>query len=150
MAVPDRLSPKAAMVLAAIAEGHTYEQILALDRSLTYLDIFAAAREALAVGTRPVGTDDAASPAAPLAAGQSLEQLRRVHSRAYERWEPEEDARLIQLVLDRHSIANIAATLQRQPSAYRSRIDKLKLIVGEAEAPATDTRSDTARHHPRA
>lgn len=54
-----RLSDKAARVLTAIAQGHTYEQILARDRTLAYLDIFAAAREALAVAAQPAGDGDA-------------------------------------------------------------------------------------------
>ena len=42
-----RLSRTSRTVLALIAEGRTYEQILALHPELTYRDIFAAAREAL-------------------------------------------------------------------------------------------------------
>jgi hypothetical protein len=42
-----RLSRTSRTVLAGIAEGRTYEQILALHPELTYRDIFAAAREAL-------------------------------------------------------------------------------------------------------
>jgi hypothetical protein len=41
-------SPKSRVVLSLIAEGRTYEQILSLHPELTYYDIFAAAREALA------------------------------------------------------------------------------------------------------
>ncbi len=47
-----RLSPKSRTVLARIAEGRTYEQILSLHPELTYRDIFAAAQEALACLTR--------------------------------------------------------------------------------------------------
>ncbi|MFL7812020.1 MAG: hypothetical protein AB8I80_25505 [Anaerolineae bacterium] len=39
---------KSRTVLVLIAEGRTYEQILALHPELTYYDIFAAAKEALA------------------------------------------------------------------------------------------------------
>jgi hypothetical protein len=39
---------KSRTVLALIAEGRTYEQILSLHPELTYYDIFAAAKEALA------------------------------------------------------------------------------------------------------
>jgi len=42
------LSPASVNVLRLIAEGRTYEQILALRPELTYPDIFSAAREALA------------------------------------------------------------------------------------------------------
>jgi hypothetical protein len=43
------LSPTSVNVLRLIAEGRTYEQILALRPELTYPDIFGAAREALAI-----------------------------------------------------------------------------------------------------
>jgi hypothetical protein len=48
--LPEQESPslKSKVVLALIAEGRTYEQILSLHPELTYYDIFAAAREALA------------------------------------------------------------------------------------------------------
>jgi len=42
----ERPSPKSRTVLALIAEGRTYEQILSLHPELTYRDIFAAAQEA--------------------------------------------------------------------------------------------------------
>lgn len=41
------LSPRARGILEKIAAGKSYEQILAADPGLSYLDIFAAAREAL-------------------------------------------------------------------------------------------------------
>jgi hypothetical protein len=47
-AEPDPPSSKSRTVLALIAEGRTYEQILSLHPELTYYDIFAAAKEALA------------------------------------------------------------------------------------------------------
>jgi hypothetical protein len=41
------LSPQARRILEKIAAGKSYDQILAADPGLSYLDIFAAAREAL-------------------------------------------------------------------------------------------------------
>ena len=41
------LSEKSRAILQAIAEGHTYEQILVQDLAWTYHDIFQAAAEAL-------------------------------------------------------------------------------------------------------
>jgi hypothetical protein len=46
-ALPEQQA-RSRMVLALIAEGRTYEQILSLHPELTYYDIFAAAKEALA------------------------------------------------------------------------------------------------------
>ena len=40
------LGEKAIIVLQAIADGYTYEQIIAKHPGLTYPDIFSAAREA--------------------------------------------------------------------------------------------------------
>lgn len=49
----ERLSARSAKVLRRIAEGHGYEQILALNPGLTYGDIYDAAREALEVAGEP-------------------------------------------------------------------------------------------------
>lgn len=130
-----RLSAKAATILTAIGKGHTYEQILAMDRSLTYLDIFAAAHEALALPERPVSADAAGLSTAPLTFRQVVEEHRRVHPRAYEPWDAEEEARLIELVRTGHGTDDIAATLQRKPSAIRSRMDKLQLAPEPARMP---------------
>ena len=54
-------------------------------------------------------------------------EIHKVYPRAYEKWEPEEKELLAQLVRAGATIENITETLQRQPSAVRSRIEKLNL-----------------------
>ena len=111
-----KLSSESVAVLRSIAEGYTYEQILALNPELTYLDIFSAAREALEV-TGEVLT----------AYQERLAKIREVYPRAYEKWTDEEDRGLARLVQLGYSVEQIAGQLQRQPSAIRSRMRKRSL-----------------------
>lgn len=110
------LSAKAIIVLEQIAEGRTYDQILARHPDLTYLDIFAAARETLTL---------AAEERADYA--ERLARIKRKYPRAYDRWTDEEDARLRDGVQRGTAVSEIAKQLQRQPSAIRSRMAKLAI-----------------------
>ena len=118
MTVADHLlSSQARSVLEQIAEGRTYEQILSRYPELTYLDVFAAAREALTL----VG-EEREDYAARLA------RIKQRHLRAYERWTDDEDAQLKHAVQRGTPVAQIAKQLQRQPSAIRSRMVKLGIV----------------------
>jgi DNA-binding NarL/FixJ family response regulator len=114
------LSDKSRVILEAIAEGHSYEQILSSNPKLTYNDIFRAAAEVLETLDQP-------------AKGKTYEQrmveIRQAHPRAYEKWSTEEDARLTEFFRKGIVVKEIAKTLQRQPSAIRSRLAKLNLVV---------------------
>ena len=110
------LSSRSAAILKLIAEGHSYEQVLATDSALTYLDIFAAAREALAVASQAHG-----------AYAARLEAVQEQYPRAYAPWTSDEEEQLRQLVAAGQSVNEISARLQRQPSAIRSRLQKLRL-----------------------
>lgn len=57
--------------------------------------------------------------------GQRLLEIRRKYRRAYEPWSNEEDEWLLRSHKEEQSTAALAAALQRQPSAIRSRIRKL-------------------------
>ena len=81
------LSPKSTAILKLIADGHSYEQVLATDPELTYLDIFNAAREALEV----VGQADSAY-------ASRLAAIQQEHPRAYMPWSDAEDLQLRRLV----------------------------------------------------
>jgi DNA-binding NarL/FixJ family response regulator len=116
MAENSVLSSKSVAVLKLIADGHSYEQILAAYPTLTYPDIFGAAQEALALSGE-VST----------AHQLRMARIRAKHPRAYEKWSEEEDQQLQQLVQAGVRAKDIAAQLQRQPSAIRSRIEKLGL-----------------------
>lgn len=111
------LSEKSRAILQAIAKGHTYEQILVQDLAWTYHDIFQAAAEGLEAG-----------PAANDGKSYSVEEIRHDHPRAYEKWSVEEDAQLAELFRSRKSVQEIAAILNRQAGAIRSRLAKLNLI----------------------
>ena len=104
-------------MLELIAEGHTYDQILAIQPTLTYMDIFKAAREALDIA------EEATS-----GYTKRLAQIRRSHSRAYEKWTTEEEDRLVQLFRSNRTVEDIAPLLQLQPSAIRSLMMRLGLI----------------------
>lgn len=52
-------------------------------------------------------------------------QMQRLHPRAYQAWEPEEDEIAIRLVGEGLSPEEIADALQRQPSAVHGRLEKL-------------------------
>jgi hypothetical protein len=102
-----KLGSKSVTVLDLTARGRSYEQILTLHPDLTYLDIFGAAREALGLDEQTSTTYE-----------QRLAQIREAYPRAYEKW------------TDREDVDDIAAQLQRQPSAIRSRIAKRNPTAG--------------------
>ena len=54
-----------------------------------------------------------------------MEEVRKNHSRAYERWSGDEELRLMELHREELSVEWIAAALQRQPLAIRSRLRRL-------------------------
>lgn len=114
---PNKLSPKSRTILAAIAQGHSYDQILAGELDLTYHDIFNAATEALTIADSAAQTYQ-----------ERLDEIQQLHPRAYEKWTDEEDAQLTQLFRSGQTAKQIAETLQRQPSAVRSRLAKLNLV----------------------
>ena len=110
------LSAQSVTVLKLIAEGRSYEQILVLQPDLTYRDIFDAAREALEM-TGVMFSDYQ----------ERMAEIRRDHPRAYEPWTNEEDATLMRLAQAGRTVDEIAAQLQRQPSAIRGRMQKRNL-----------------------
>jgi hypothetical protein len=113
------LTEKSRAILEAIAEGHSYEQILVGELAWTYKDIFEAAAEALSLANTSVGR-----PSHEV----RLEQIRSSNPRAYEKWTDEEDKRLRELFAAGESQNRIGEILQRQPSAIRSRLTKFNLI----------------------
>ena len=66
------LNAKSCTALEAIAEGHSYEQILAANPHLTYKDIFAAAAEALDL------LDSPASKKSPLSYEERMAEIREL------------------------------------------------------------------------
>jgi DNA-directed RNA polymerase specialized sigma24 family protein len=116
-----KLNKKSRAILEAIAEGHSYEQILLHKPELSYNDIFRAAAETLECLDQP-----------EQGKSYSIEEIRQKHLRAYEKWSVEEDTQLTELFRSRMSVAEIAKKLQRQSGAIHSRLAKLNLIASSA------------------
>ena len=125
------LSEKSRHILEQIANGCHYDKILAGDDSLTYLDIFNAAREVLNV-IDELTTEDGNQEKSNYQ--QRVEKIREKHPRAYEPWSEEEESRLINMYQTGDSIRSISSALQRQRGAIRSRIEKLGLDKRKSEA----------------
>jgi DNA-binding NarL/FixJ family response regulator len=117
-AAPKALTPRSAAILRLIAAGHSYEQVLATDSTLTHFDIFAAAREALTMSDQ----DDNAY-------ARRLVAIQEQYPRAYTPWSDDDDSQLRRLVETGQSVAEISHRLQRQPSAVRSRLQRLRLRI---------------------
>jgi hypothetical protein len=60
-------------------------------------------------------------------AAPKIEVIREAFPRAYEKWTPQNDAKLEELFKEKKSLDEIARIFQRQPSAIRARIIKLEL-----------------------
>jgi len=122
----ESLRPRSRKILKLIAQGHSYEQILAAHPGLTYRNIFRAAHEALKL----LGPDDETTePTGSIRVqDERLRRIRAEHPRAYEPWTKEEDLRLGSMLAARKTVEDIAAVLQRQPGAITSRLAKLGLV----------------------
>lgn len=121
--MPDghRLSAKSVAVLNLIAEGQSYTQIVDGHPGISYLDIFAAAGEALRLD-EPESDYQA-----------RLQDIRSRYQRAYERWTEGEDAQLRAMFTQHRTIQQMATRFQRQPSAIRARLSKLGLDATQTD-----------------
>lgn len=115
MARSQKLNRKSVTVLRLIADGHSYAQIVDSHADITYLDIFAAAEEALELLESYSVYDE------------RVTKIKQKHSRAYERWMDEEDRELAGMCQEGNTVAEMADHLGRQPSAFRSRLMRLGL-----------------------
>mgnify|MGYP001795950111 CR=1 FL=1 len=139
-----KLNSQSRRVLALIAEGCSYDQILERVPGTTYKDIFEAAGQALSLLDRGVEIARNAPAKAKLqrtatcasgpVPGRTIEErsyvdaMRERHARAYEPWQDAEDQSLKALVRGGIGVGEIASRLQRKPSAIQSRMRKLSLI----------------------
>lgn len=113
----NRLSKKSISILSLIAEGHSYSQIVDGHPDISYLDIFAAAEEALRANESPTTYQE------------RLEAIKRKYPRAYEPWTTDDDAALAEMSRRNQSVTEMSARFKRQPSAIRSRLAKLGLAA---------------------
>lgn len=91
----------------------SYSQIVEGNPGLSYLDVFAAAKEALDILS---ATDRPA---------YTVEAKRQTYPNAYSPWSKQDDERLKTLVAKGESVARLAEAFGRQPSAIQSRIAKI-------------------------
>src|SRR5688572_1177695 len=105
MGEQQRLSAKSVAVLTLIAEGHSYGQIVDGHSGISYLDIFAAAEEALRLNETESDYHE------------RIREVKRRYPRAYEKWTPQEDAELSSLHRSGRSQSQLAEHFRRQPSA---------------------------------
>jgi hypothetical protein len=64
---------------------------------------------------------------APKADVNYIQEIKKEHANAYERWSTEDDLQLEKLFCERKSVKELSEIFKRQPSAIRSRINKLEL-----------------------
>jgi hypothetical protein len=108
-----RLSAKSAAILGLIASGHSYGQIVDGHPDVSYLDIFAAAEEALGLGESPTQYEE------------RMRQIRERYPNAYRPWTDELDRELTRRASEGADTRSLSAVFGRQPSAIRSRLTRL-------------------------
>ena len=111
------LSEKSKRILQLIADGRTYERILALHSDLTYKDIFHAAEEALRILTAPKNSWQ-----------KDQERIREKYKRLGERWGEKEEETLRHLYKTGIPTSEICRRLERPQGAIYKRLRKLKLM----------------------
>jgi hypothetical protein len=119
------LNNKSRTILEAIAEGHSYEQILSRNPQFTYNDIFRAAAEVLESLDQPQKSGKTYE--------ERMVEIRQAYPRAYEKWSDKEDTQLADLFHKNTSVKETARIFQRQPSAIRSRLTKLNLVISPSQ-----------------
>jgi DNA-binding CsgD family transcriptional regulator len=142
-----RLSQQSAEILALIAAGHSYEQILSRLPDLTYLDIFASAREVLALLESSAAPEPKTMPG-PGKRRNFVERARQTHKRAFARWTADEDAQLTRLLGEGRSPEQIAQELQRHKGAIEGRIVKLGLEGGPPALTVLPSSEPSVGAHP--
>jgi uncharacterized protein (DUF433 family) len=112
--MPKKLSPCSRTVLEGVASGLSYAQIIERNPSITYPDIFAAAKEALEL-----------QDAMPSKIASYVDVARSQYPNAYQPWSSAADAELVEMVANGMTVEKLAVHFGRQPGAIRSRISKL-------------------------
>ncbi len=126
-------------VLDLIAAGYSYKQVLETHPALSLGDIMLSARVAkelvekiilLEQDARIEGTMKFVVKSGNF---KSVDELKRDHPRAFEKWTDAEQEDLVQLFKNGESIKVIAGQLQRSYGSIKARLERLGLIVpGEA------------------
>lgn len=112
-----KLGEKSVSIMRMLASGLTAEAIQASDPAIKIADIALAAREALILNK------------AAQSYKEKLDKIVERHPRAYDIWTREEEQRIIELYRNGKTLREIAAVVQRQPSAVKNRLDRLGLFT---------------------
>lgn len=121
-------------LLKLIANGQSYEQILARYPVLTQVDIMAAAAfcvemiQQLEPVSDQVVVEGKISVVVHNRKLQTLEQVRQKYPRAYEAWSKEEEKKLLSMFEEGLSFIGIAEKLQRNSGAIISRLRRMNKI----------------------
>ena len=71
----------------------------------------------------------------PIKPAYNVEEKKREHARAYDKWSPEDDERLKEMYAAGHSVAELAKHFEQNNGAIRSRIKNLELDRGVVTNP---------------
>jgi hypothetical protein len=119
-----RLSEKSRRILQLIADGQSYGQIIDQHVDLRYQDIFKAAEEALQQQESSSEYRD------------RLVEIRSKYANAYFPWTIDSDSQLVSMHQSGIGLLELASHFCRQPSAIRSRLEKLRLKSATSETEA--------------
>ncbi len=111
-----KLSEKSLLILAMLSDGSSEETIMEADASICREDIANAAKEALLLNRAAQSRDDRS------------EKIRRYYPRAFEKWSPDEEKRVIELYNAGKTLREIAAIVERQPNSIKSRLERLGMF----------------------
>jgi hypothetical protein len=119
-----RLSEKSRRILQLIDDGQSYGQIIDQHVDLRYQDIFKAAEEALQQQESSSEYRD------------RLVEIRSKYANAYFPWPIDSDSQLVSMHQSGIGLLELASHFCRQPSAIRSRLEKLRLKSATSETEA--------------
>jgi hypothetical protein len=121
-------------VLKLLGEGVTYRQTLERLPVLTLTDLVACIKTAATIIEQyilPQGSIQICGQVKVAARdGQirSLQEIQKKHPRAFARWTPDEENRLVDMFKRGERIRDIAEAMERLPGGIRARLEKLGLI----------------------
>lgn len=112
-----KLSDTSADILRMLALGLTKAEMIAMNPLLSESDIAEAAKEALQLNS--------------VAQTQKERQSKIVqrYARAYDKWSSDEESRIAEMFKEGRTLREIAAVVERQPSAVKNRLEKMGLFT---------------------
>lgn len=121
-------------ILAMIAKGYSYYQILLHDSRLTLSDIMVSAKLAHELMEQFVTPEQQLNIEGDIRIRASggrivnLTEMRKEFPRAFAEWSKSEEGQLVELYQSGKSLQEIARVLQRKRGAIRTRLQKLGIV----------------------